>query len=267
MNYLITIKQIVLGKRLLSAVALCTSLLTLNAHAVNCSGLPEWKVDGVYTGGTQVQESGKAYKAQWWSQGRSPAANSGQWEEWSLLGSCDGSTTSSKTASSAKSSATSTKSSTKSSAVASSTKSSAKSSSSKSSVSGNDCGATWYKANLTNYESYPDPGSEECVKFNGCTWAGQFFGLNGVQPLSWVKANNIISVHSKDWGWLGMKNLNLRQGSKRITAKVYDECADSDCDGCCTQNLAGDGYLIDMEKYTVERFGSGEGIVEFQVCN
>lgn len=130
-----------------------------------------------------------------------------------------------------------------------------------------DCGSAWYRANLTHYESYPDPGSDECVIYNGCTWAGQFYGLNGVQPESWVMANNIAAVHLKDWGWLGMKNINLRQGSRRITAKVYDGCSDSDCNGCCTANLAGDGYLIDLEKYTMQRFGSGSGIVEFQVCN
>lgn len=130
-----------------------------------------------------------------------------------------------------------------------------------------DCGSTWYRANLTHYESYPDPGSDECILYNGCTWAGQFYGLNGVQPESWVMANNIAAVHLKDWNWMGMKTINLRQGSRRITAMVYDGCSDSDCDGCCTANLAGDGYLIDLEKYTMQRFGSGSGIVEFQVCN
>ena len=29
----------------------------------------------------------------------------------------------------------------------------------------------WYSAHLTNYESYPDPGSDECILYNGCTWA------------------------------------------------------------------------------------------------
>lgn len=135
--------------------------------------------------------------------------------------------------------------------------------------SSNDCGSTWYKANLTNYESYPDPGSPECIEFNGCTWAGQFYGLNGVQPLSWVKANNIAAVHLKDWGWQGLKTINLRQGTRKITAKVYDACSDSDCNGCCTQNATQNGlnYLVDLEKYTMQRFGSGSGIVEFQICN
>ena len=51
-----------------------------------------------------------------------------------------------------------------------------------------------------------------------------------------------------------------------IFVKVLDLCSDSDCNGCCTNNLGGDGYLIDIEKYTMQRFGSGSGEVNFQVC-
>lgn len=124
----------------------------------------------------------------------------------------------------------------------------------------------WRKANLTNYESFPLPGSPECVEFNGCTWAGQFAFLNDKQTLSWVKANNIISIHSKDAGKYKLKTFRIRQGNKQIDAKVYDNCADSDCNGCCTINANenGIGFLIDLEKYTVQRFGSGSGIVEWR---
>lgn len=128
------------------------------------------------------------------------------------------------------------------------------------------CEPTWHKAALTNYESYPAPGSEECLAYNGCQWTGQFYGIDGVQPEPWVKAHNIASVHLKDWPWLGMKRLRLRQSFRQIDVSVIDACADSDCDGCCTQNLGGDGYLIDLEKFTMQRFGSGDGIVQFQVC-
>lgn len=130
-----------------------------------------------------------------------------------------------------------------------------------------DCGAPWYSANLTNYESYPDPGSEECTEYNGCQWAGQFYGLDGVQPESWVAANNIFAVHLKDWDWMGLHTVNLKQGEHFITGTVYDACSDSDCNGCCTANLGGDYFLIDIEKYTMQRFGSGSGLVQFQVCN
>ena len=234
-------------------IALC-SFLCLNVNAISCTGIADWNSSTAYNGGAHVKQNNKAYKANWWSQGHSPANFSGQWQEWSLLGTCDGNTASSRAASSTKSSSKS------------SSKSSVASSKASSSVAGNDCGAAWYRANLTHYESYPAPGSDECVIYNGCLWSGYFYGISGKQPESWVMANNIAAVHLKDWSWLGLKSINLRQGNKRITAKVYDACADSDCNGCCTANLAGDGYLIDLEKYTMQRFGSGSGIVEFQVC-
>lgn len=243
-------------------VALSGSFLCLNVQAISCNGIAEWNSSAVYNGGAKVKQNNKAYQAQWWSQGHSPANYSGQWQEWKLLGSCDAAASSSKAASSVKSSSKSSVASSK-----SSSKSSVASSRASSSVAGNDCGSAWYRANLTNYESYPAPGSDECVIYNGCLWSGYFYGISGKQPESWVMANNIAAVHLKDWSWLGLKTINLRQGTKRITAKVYDACADSDCNGCCTANLAGDGYLIDLEKYTMQRFGSGSGIVEFQVCN
>ncbi len=129
-----------------------------------------------------------------------------------------------------------------------------------------DCGTPWYKASLTYYTSYPEPGSEECIQYNGCTWAGQFYGLDQKKSRTWVKEHNIVSVHMKDWGWLGMRKVRIRQGDKEIVATVYDECNDDDCDGCCTRNLGNNNFLIDMEEYTKKRFGASSGTVEFQVC-
>jgi hypothetical protein len=124
-------------------------------------------------------------------------------------------------------------------------------------------GEQWRRASLTNFESYPDPNSEECIKYNGCTWAGQFAALDGKQPESWVRANNIAAVHSRDFAQYKLKTLRLRQGTKQIDVKVYDMCADSDCSGCCTANSKQTGFLIDIEKYTMQRFGSGDGVVEW----
>lgn len=78
------------------------------------------------------------------------------------------------------------------------------------------CDSRWYGARLTNYESYPAPGSEECVANNGCAWAGQFFGLAEVYDEEWVADHNIVAVHLKDWEWLGMKVLDLRQGNNEL---------------------------------------------------
>lgn len=121
----------------------------------------------------------------------------------------------------------------------------------------------WRKANLTWYTSYPDPGSAECIEYSGCEWAGQFAALPDKMPESWVKANNIASVHGKDFATYKLKTLRLRQGTKQIDVKVYDMCADTDCSGCCTKNSSTTGFLIDIEKYTAERFGTNSGIVEW----
>ena len=129
-----------------------------------------------------------------------------------------------------------------------------------------DCG-DWHSAALTTYESYPDLGSEECLAYNGCTWAGQFYGLPEPQSEDWVASNNIVAVHEKDWNWLGLKVLEVRQGDLHVRATVFDLCADTDCDGCCTANLGGDGYLVDMEVNTAARFGASGGIVDFRVCD
>lgn len=122
----------------------------------------------------------------------------------------------------------------------------------------------WKKADLTNYESYPDPGSEECIKYSGCVWAGMFAALEGQQTESWVKENNIIAVHEKDFKKYKLKTFRLKKGSLVIDAKVYDMCADSDCNGCCTENARNTGFLIDIEKYTKKRFGNtSDGEIEW----
>lgn len=70
--------------------ALPLVLAASQAHAVSCTGLAVWNSATAYTSGQQVQESGKAYSANWWTQGQSPAANSGSWAVWKPLGTCDG---------------------------------------------------------------------------------------------------------------------------------------------------------------------------------
>jgi hypothetical protein len=127
----------------------------------------------------------------------------------------------------------------------------------------------WKTANLTNYESYPDPNSEECIEYNGCMWAGMFAAVDGKQTEQWVMEHNIIAVHQKDFETYKLKTLRLRSGGKEIDAVVYDMCADSDCDGCCTANSSETGFLIDVEKYTMQRFGVGDGVIEWTCvdCN
>ena len=122
----------------------------------------------------------------------------------------------------------------------------------------------WHQANLTWYTSWPEPGSEECIEYNGCTWAGYFAGVEGQMTEEWVSQHNIIAVHEKDFEKYKLKTFRLRMNGSTIDAMVYDMCSDSDCDGCCTENAGEIGFLIDIEKYTRERFdGNGDGVVEW----
>jgi len=125
----------------------------------------------------------------------------------------------------------------------------------------------WNRAALTWYTSWPEPGSEECEDYNGCTWAGWFAGLEDQQTEEWVREHNIISIHEKDFGKYKLKTFRLRQNDRTVDAVVYDKCADSDCDGCCTQNAGELGFLIDIESYTCERLSGTkdgcDGVIEW----
>ena len=122
----------------------------------------------------------------------------------------------------------------------------------------------WNRAKLTWYESYPAPESEECIEYNGCTWAGWFAGLEEQQTEEWVREHNIIAVHEKDWDIYKLKTFRLRRNGYTVDAVVYDMCSDSDCDGCCTENAGDIGFLIDIESFTRDRFGYDSGVVDWQ---
>ncbi|WP_331345173.1 chitinase [Cellvibrio sp. UBA7661] len=126
-------------RSVIALAALGAGLLSGSAFAVDCSGLPVWNSAAAYGGGTQVQEAGKAYKANWWSQGHSPASYSGQWQEWALLEVCDGAASSSIRSSVAPSSSAP-------SSVAPSSKSSSSVAPSSSSISGGNCSSPQYVA-------------------------------------------------------------------------------------------------------------------------
>ena len=125
-----------------------------------------------------------------------------------------------------------------------------------------DATLKWKTARKTSYTSYPDPGSEECVKYNGCMWAGQFAACDGKKTEDWVAAHNIVAAFP-DFATLELHDLCLRSGSKTLVVTVYDTCADSDCDGCCTENQGTADQLIDIESYTAARWGVGDGAIEW----
>jgi len=123
-------------------------------------------------------------------------------------------------------------------------------------------GLTWKTANKTNFTSYPDPGSEECIKYNGCAYEGLFAACDNQESKAWVQSHNIVSVFP-DLKTLKLHDLCLKAGSKSLVVTVLDECADSDCDGCCTQNRGSADELIDVESYTDQRFGVDDGPIQW----
>lgn len=119
-------------------------------------------------------------------------------------------------------------------------------------------GLTWKTANKTWYTSYPDPGSEECIEYNGCTWAGQFAGCESKRPEAWVKEHDIAAAFPA-FDALALHDLCLKSGDKTLVVTVLDTCADEDCDGCCTANQGDADALIDLESYTNQRWGVEDG--------
>jgi hypothetical protein len=126
-------------------------------------------------------------------------------------------------------------------------------------------GLTWKKANLTTYTSYPVRGSEECIHYSGCYWAGKFTAYGDYQkkPAAWVEAHNIASVRFDHFNKLAFHTLRLKSGRHELDVVVYDSCADTDCSGCCTRNSRETGFLIDLEVSTASRFGVYDGVVEW----
>ena len=120
--------------------------LMSNAYAVNCSSIPQWSNTAVYTQGNNVQRNLNVYRANWWNQNADPVTHSGQWQEWTSIGVCDGTTSSS--SSSVVSSSLPSSSSSLSSSVASSVVSSSVASSSvmNSSSVGGSCASPSYSA-------------------------------------------------------------------------------------------------------------------------
>jgi hypothetical protein len=123
-------------------------------------------------------------------------------------------------------------------------------------------GLTWKTANKTWYTSYPDPGSEECIKYSGCMYAGQFSACDDTKPEAWVSAHNIVAAFP-DFASLQLHDLCLKSSDKTIVVTVLDTCGDADCGGCCTQNQGDADELIDVESYTNDRWGVEDGQIQW----
>ena len=66
------------------------SLLAAPGFAFDCTALDPWDPQIAYFGGAVVEHNGNAYESNWWTRNQNPETHSGQWQEWSLLGPCDG---------------------------------------------------------------------------------------------------------------------------------------------------------------------------------
>lgn len=134
-------------------------------------------------------------------------------------------------------------------------------------------GGIGYKtAYATGYNSYPDPGSNECINYSGCQYLGQFAYYEGTMTREQVQSTNIVSMFVSSYGDAGpykRKKLELRDPDtgRTLVVQVLDTCGDHDCPGqnvglngqrfpgCCSANASfGDGTLIDLERSTAERF-------------
>jgi hypothetical protein len=102
-------------------------------------------------------------------------------------------------------------------------------------------------------------------------YEGQFSACgNAVKPESWVASHRIVSVFpnlnvaSNGIPALALHDLCLKsQTGKTIVVTVLDECADTDCGGCCTANKGGAQQLIDIESYTNDQWGVPDGQIQW----
>jgi hypothetical protein len=134
------------------------------------------------------------------------------------------------------------------------------------------CPYGWKMASGTIYDSWPKPGSVECIDYSGCEWAGQFSTLdsgseqccckNGAQwldggdgvmkcrlPPTIVRKKRVIATYDLDNVLLNKKiQIRIAGTNKYVTGNVLDVCNDDDCDGCCKANSSNKRYkLLDVE--------------------
>jgi hypothetical protein len=122
-------------------------------------------------------------------------------------------------------------------------------------------GLNWKSGSKTNFQSYPDPGSVECIQFSGCDYVGQFAACNGMKSKAWVMSHNIVAVFPQ--GNLFLHDLCLKSGAKTIVVTALDTCADADCSGCCTENKGAADLLVDVEEFTDARWGVPDGDIQW----
>ncbi|HVR60583.1 MAG TPA: hypothetical protein VMU50_01725 [Polyangia bacterium] len=125
----------------------------------------------------------------------------------------------------------------------------------------NAAGLKWRSGSKTSFESYPT-NPQECVDFNGCAYEGLFAACgDNKKSMAWVMSHNIVAAYPL--GNLALHDLCLQANGKTIVVTVLDTCADSDCNGCCTENRGNADALIDVESFTDMRFGIDDGPIQW----
>jgi len=138
---------------------------------------------------------------------------------------------------------------------------------------------------FTTYQSYPkccpsspnyDPtaSTTECGDYSGCKYIGMLAGYvttanpDGYKSINFVETNNLVAFYDNSdktgSNWFKTYALRTIGVKKTINGIVYhfnatiaDTCGNSDCNNCCSKNAGSNGYLVDMEYYTVLRnFGT-----------
>jgi hypothetical protein len=89
--------------------------------------------------------------------------------------------------------------------------------------------------------------------YSGCMYEGMFAACAQTETQAWVMSHNIAAVFPS-YGTLKLHDLCLKSGAQSIRVTVLDQCADSDCGGCCTANQGSTDQLIDVELNTDMRF-------------
>jgi hypothetical protein len=156
----------------------------------------------------------------------------------------------------------------------------------------NACPDGYTLAEWTTYTSFPDccpetsrnPASPtfnpladrtECGDYSGCEYMGQFAyvyppaildsTIYPNQVFDWVKSHNLVALFDGNGNndrWARRMLRLLATDEQTADVLVADTCADSDCDGCCSQNMNQQTkYLIDIEYWTLQQnFGGAVNV-------
>jgi hypothetical protein len=152
-------------------------------------------------------------------------------------------------------------------------------------------------ASHTYYNSYPEccfdapnynpiSSTIECSAYSGCTYMGMHAGYvtscnpTGFVPFEHVRHNNMIAFYDNNdptgknfTRKYALRTIVLTKIFNGVTYKfnatITDTCGNADCNNCCAINAGINGYLVDMEYFTVVRnFGTtsaADGTILFEV--